>query len=214
MSGKGKKGKGCLKIFLIALAVIVALFVILMIIAVNSGTDSNTNPSNVNTSENNNSQSENNEIVSENVVFDVTRFIDATPDKVVEIMGEPEDKEDWNYKSGKGDIPLTSYYYDNDNYNFIFYQGKISRLELFCNDKAPYTFNVNDEMSIIKSFGINPQSSYEKYVDTGVTLRFSNVTDNIEDISVYDVDKNAGTYDMIYFTYNDYNKAYSASKTV
>lgn len=188
---KKPKKRGCLKIFLITLAVIFALIVVVFVIAINSDTDTtNTDVSDAN----------------DNVIFDVTQFANVTPEQLVSIMGEPEDIDEWNYKSEKGDIPLTSYCYDNDNYEFIFHEGKISKLELYCNNgKELYPFNANDKTPVLNALGIVPGNDCEKYVNNDMVLRYSDVTEDIEDVSIYDIDKTNGTCDTIHITYDDYN---------
>lgn len=51
-------------------------------------------------------------------------------------------------------------------------------------------------------FGIEPTKRIKKIADTGVTYKFSPVSDKIAEFDIFNLDENDKTFDTIYITYN------------
>lgn len=56
--------------------------------------------------------------------------------------------------------------------------------------------------NVFKMFNITVKDSARKVVDTGVTYKFSPVSDTVAEFEVYNFDSEKHTFDSVYITYN------------
>jgi len=152
MSNETKKKKsGCL----IALVVVIAFFAFATILAVifsdKSKSEQSSTPADV------------------KVVLDATSFIDGnrtiSESKLVEMKGEPDEIEEWNYKGLSKTYPLRTLHYGN--YAFHFNSDRLQRISI--SEDIPYA-NKDD---ILKMFGLKKYSD-SKITDTNAAYRVSN----------------------------------------
>ena len=136
------------------------------------------------------------------VILDTSKFSRISLQELKNELGEPKLVEDWNNQTSKGDFPMQIYGYDlSDSYaEFILYEDSVVKLHLFAG--TPWEVKGSNPDNIFAMFGIEPDERAKKTVDTGVTYKFSPVSDKVAEVEVYNYDKEAKTFDTLYVTYN------------
>lgn len=184
---------GCFT-FLIALFIICG---ILTLIAFLFGGDS------LSTNNAESTSSNNSEI---KALIDVNKFARITSEELINLMGDPEEIEDMNYKSPNGNTyPTKTYYYNENKYQFLVIDNSVVRMNIFSekyNDKDGRSFEFKDEESIFALFSIKTSKNIEKIKDTNYALRYHLVSDKIAEVWVPLMDKQKGIFDEIKITYN------------
>lgn len=92
--------------------------------------------------------------------------------------------------------------YDFEDYygEFFLYEDKVVKLHLFSDSEWKIEGSKFD--NIFTMFAIVPGENARKTVDTGVTYKFSPVSDKVAQVEIYNYDKDNRTFDTIYVTYN------------
>lgn len=128
------------------------------------------------------------------------QFSRVTPDELITIMGEPESKDDWNYDSGVGTFPTTTYSYNSGDDEFLVIDNAVVRYSHY--NKVTF----NDTSDLFYMFGVETQEGMTLKADTDYAMRYGSVSDKVEDFWVLDIEpkeKTAGiikiTYDTSYF---------------
>lgn len=103
------------------------------------------------------------------VILDATSFIDGnrtiSESKLIEMKGEPDEIEEWNYKGLTANYPLRTLHYGN--YAFHFNSDRLQRISI--SEDIPYT----SKDDILKMFGLKKYSN-SKITDTNAAYRVSN----------------------------------------
>ncbi len=174
----------------------VALVIIILIIAfaiIMATLPKKSTSSNINTSHN---------ITIPLEVLDCSAFNRISVDVLCEKLGNPKGVEDWNNINSKGEFQMQIYTYDIKDFyaEFIIYEDTVVKLRLFSNSE--WTIESAKFNDIFAMFGIEPGDDIRKTVDTGVTYKFSPVSDEVAEFEVYDYDKNNATFKIVYVTYD------------
>lgn len=143
------------------------------------------------------------------IIIDVTQFSRINSAKLIEIMGQPEIIEDfeWLVPSTNKNIAGKLYIYEKNKFEFVLFDDTVARLNVYSGqfwgyDDSTMEFKKNDD--IFHLFGIEPSEQLKKVGDTGYALRYKGVTDEIDDMWIQDIkDKTFGvakfTYDSTYY---------------
>lgn len=133
------------------------------------------------------------------VVFNTNEYSRISTDELKSKLGEPSSIEDWNSETSKGTFQMQIYTYkqDEDYYEFISYDDIVVKVHCFGNWK--YNKNKDD---IFTMFGIEPGKDAKKTVDTGVTYKFSPVSNKVAEFEVFNFNEDERSFDTVYITYN------------
>lgn len=135
-------------------------------------------------------------------ILDCSKFSRISTNELKTELGEPKRIDSWNNQNSKGTFPMEIYTYDfNDFYGeFIIYENQIVKLRLFSNSK--WEVEGSNADNIFAMFGIVPGENAKKTVDTGITYKFSPVSDKVAEIEFYNYEKKNKSFDTVYVTYN------------
>lgn len=141
------------------------------------------------------------------VIIDTTQFSGVSSEELTNVMGEPESIEDYEWKipsSGKG-IVGKLYIYDNNKYEFLLFDDKVARLNVYSGVYWGYddtTFSFNSGKEVMKSFGIiNTYKNMARTVNTGVVEKYEPVTEGVQVVEIHDIKDD--TFGLIRFTYDN-----------
>lgn len=136
------------------------------------------------------------------VILDCSKFSRISADELKNELGEPKSVDDWNNQTSKGEFQMQIFTYDFEDYygEFFLYEDKVVKLHLFSDSEWKIEGSKSD--NIFTMFGIVPGENARKTVDTGVTYKFSPVSDKVAQVEIYNYDKDNRTFDTIYVTYN------------
>lgn len=113
-------------------------------------------------------------------IIDVTQFSRITQEELVSIMGEPDSKEEWVFKRTETEsYDTTSYYYDNEKFEFMVIDGKVVR---FTYNGKPNEYD--SEKELFELFNIKTDTGIAKVAETPAAIRFQKVSDKIDDFWV------------------------------
>jgi len=178
--------KGCM----VGCLSIIGIFVLLIIIGAIVGNNENS-PKNIDKSV--------------ELVIDVNQFSRISSSELVEIMGEPEKIEDyeWRVPSTNESIVGKMYIYDKNKYEFILFDDMVARLNIYSGsymgyDNSKMTFK--NEKDIFAMFAIEPNERLKKIADTNYALRYSPVSDKVADVWIQEI--NGNEFGIAKITYN------------
>lgn len=136
------------------------------------------------------------------VVLDCSKFSCISTDELKNELGEPNDIEDWNNQTSKGEFQMQIFTYDFEGYygEFILYEDKVVKLHLISDSEWKIEGSKFD--NIFTMFGIVPSDNARKTVDTGVTYKFSPVSNKVAQVEIYNYNKDNRAFDTLYVTYN------------
>ncbi len=136
------------------------------------------------------------------VVLDCSKFSRISTDELKTELGEPERTEDWNNQTSKGDFQMQILTYDFEGFygEFILYENTVVKLRLF--SESQWQVEGSNSDNIFAMFGIVPSENAKQTVNTGVTHKFSPVSDKVAEVEFYNYDKESKTFDTVYVTYN------------
>ena len=109
-------------------------------------------------------------------ILDVHEFCGISEAQLIEKMGEPESREEWNYEVGNLYSPIISCFYNNNRFEFMLNNDQVQRISIHADsynhtDGEPFTFESKDD--ILLMFGIAPENiKYAIKVDTNSALRY------------------------------------------
>lgn len=110
------------------------------------------------------------------VLLDVQQFAGISEEALIEKMGEPESREEWNYNNGVMSYPMVSCVYENNRFEFLLNNDQVLRISVHADsynslDGEPFTFAEKED--VLKMFGIDPKDTkYAKKTDTNSALRY------------------------------------------
>lgn len=139
-------------------------------------------------------------------VIDATRFSKINSAELIKIMGEPESIEDyeWAIPSTQKSIVGKLYIYEKNKYEFVLFEDVVARLNAYSGVHWGYdesTFRFKTGKDVMESFGIS--ETYRNMVrtdNTGYMERYKPVAEGIDEVEIYDIDKD--TFGSIHITYN------------
>lgn len=109
-----------------------------------------------------------------NIVFDAQRFmfIDSTTGsyltvsekELLDMIGTPDNIDEWNYESSGMVYPIRSLSYDNGKYVYEFNNDHLMRIQIF--EQIPY----NEKSELLELFNLRKESN-SKTIDTGTSYR-------------------------------------------
>lgn len=112
------------------------------------------------------------------VLLDVQQFAGISEQELIEKMGEPETREEWNYESVFSIFPMVSCYYSNNRFEFLLNNDHVVRVSIHAdtyNSLDGESFTFTEKEDILKMFGIDPKDvKYAKLTDTNSALRYEN----------------------------------------
>ncbi|MFF2179421.1 hypothetical protein ACFVT8_23660 [Lysinibacillus sp. NPDC058147] len=142
-------------------------------------------------------------------IINATQFSKINSAQLVEIMGKPEKVEnyEWLVPKTKQSIVGKLYIYEKNKFEFLLFDDVVTRLNVYSGQYWGYddsTMNFEKKDDIFPLFGIEPNKQLKKVADTNYALRYSPVSDKIDDVWIQEIeDKNFGiakfTYDSNYF---------------
>ena len=138
-------------------------------------------------------------------IVDSKKFALVSSEKLIGLMGQPKDVEEWNFTTSKGTFPAKTYSYDTEyHYEFLVIDNKVVRMNCYSlkywngnGESIKYT-SKND---IPRIFGVTEEMGVPS--DTGYAIRWSNLTGSIKDFWVINVDDTAKTIDGVKVTYDE-----------
>lgn len=140
-------------------------------------------------------------------IIDVNQFSRISSSELKTIMGVPEKIEGYSGISPKtkGKIKGKVYVYQNGKYDFILFDDKVVRMNIYSDkykDKTKQPIAFRNEDDIFNLLGITPSKNIKKVTDNGYVLRYQLVSDKIADVWIVDVDKENKTFNNAKITYD------------
>lgn len=142
-------------------------------------------------------------------IFHAPDYSRISSSELIEKMGEPTNIEEWNNKTLKGDILLTTYTYDSDeiHYEFVVAEDVVVRVTLYSsewwnNEGEPFKYINEDKSDLRYLFGISDLGEHAKVEDNNVNYRITQVSDKIARFNVIDIDSENKTFGLAKITYN------------
>lgn len=139
------------------------------------------------------------------VIIDVNQFSRISSLELVEIMGEPQKIEDYEWSVPKTGESIVGklYIYEDSKYEFILFDDKVVKLDMYSGtfmgyDDSRYSFN--SEKDIFAMFNIEPNNNMKKTADTNYALRYSPISETVADVWIQEISDNQ--FDIAKFTYN------------
>ncbi|MGE7916329.1 hypothetical protein [Lysinibacillus xylanilyticus] len=139
------------------------------------------------------------------LIIDATQFSRINSSQLVKIMGEPEKIEDYKWSVPKTGQSIVGklYIYEKNKYEFILFDDSVVRLNIYSGqywgyDESTMTFEKKED--IFPLFGIEPNKQLKKVADTNYALRYSPVSDKIDDMWIQEIDDK--TFEIAKFTYD------------
>lgn len=142
-------------------------------------------------------------------IIDATQFSKINSTQLVGIMGEPEKIEDFEWTVPKTNQSIVGklYIYEKNKFEFILFDDIVTRLNVYSGQYWGYDDSImkfEEKDDIFPLFGIEYNNQIKKVADTNFALRYSPVSDKIEDMWIQEIeDKSFGiakfTYDLTYF---------------
>lgn len=110
------------------------------------------------------------------VLLDASQFAGISEETLIEKMGEPESREEWNYNDGIMVYPMVSCVYENNRFEFLLNNDQVLRISVYADsynslDGEPFTFVEKED--VLKMFAVDPKDAkYAKKTDTNSALRY------------------------------------------
>ncbi|MCI8342078.1 MAG: hypothetical protein HFE62_02525 [Firmicutes bacterium] len=97
-------------------------------------------------------------------------------------------------------MQIFTYEFEGFYGEFILYEDTVAKLRLFSDSQ--WQVEGSNPDNIFAMFGIIPGENVKQTVNTGVTHKFSPVSDKVAEVEFYNYDKENKSFDMVYVTYN------------
>lgn len=147
----------------------------------------------------------NNETDKVDKLIDANQFSRISAEELVDIMGEPNSIEDYEWRVPKTGESIVGklYIYEDNKYEFILFDNQLVRLNVYSgsfmwNSEEKFTFE--NEESIFKMFNISPNEHLKKVVDNNLTLRYTPVSDKVAEVWIQEIENNQ--FEIAKITYN------------
>lgn len=134
------------------------------------------------------------------MIVDANKFSNISYQQLSKLMGGPGEKDKSGiklYKASGDSIVGDIYYYNNDKYEFIVADNKVVRFDYTNADHIKFT----DDSSLFQMFGLKKAGTDEigNYV---TALRYSDVSNKIQEFWVSGIDSDKNTFDEALITYD------------
>jgi len=142
-----------------------------------------------------------------NVVFDAMQIAGISEKELISLLGEPKQKEEWNWLYGDATYPVTTFEYQDgqNSYEVLIYEAKVIRLNYFSekyNNINGKSLTYKKKTDLLRMFNITAGDELQVKGDTGYALRFGTVNEKIADFWVALMDDEAKTVDEVKITYD------------
>lgn len=132
------------------------------------------------------------------MVVDAKKFYRVSAEKLVELKGKPQSKDNWNFDSSNGKTyKATTYGYDNGNIEFLLIDGKVVRFTHY-----PQEQKFTSDNDLFKMYGITPSGEMKKS-GNGLTFKYNSLADGTPELWLTlaedQIDTVKITYDLRYF---------------
>lgn len=140
------------------------------------------------------------------VIIDSTQFSGLTSDELVNIMGEPESIEDYEWSIPKTNESVIGklYIYEKNKYEFVLFDDVVARLNVYSGSYWGYdnsTFEFSTGKEVLKSFGISETyKNIQRTDNTGYMERYKPVSEGIDEVEIYEINDKA--FSFIHITYD------------
>jgi len=140
-----------------------------------------------------------NEVQDVDLIVDASQFSRITSAELVNVLGEPNNIENWNYKITESkSYDAVTYTYQNDQvYEFMLIDDQVVRFTI---DSSSAPINFKNEGEIFPMFGITPSENLKKIQTAPSIIRYHLVSNKIAEVWIPDVKDES--FGMIKFTYN------------
>ncbi|MCF6466344.1 hypothetical protein [Clostridium sp. Cult2] len=145
-----------------------------------------------------------NYIDEDSIYIDVNQFSRISSKELIEIMGEPNSKDDWNNLTDRGEFLIEIYNYDG--YAFFIADDSVVRMNIY--SEKYYDFDgkgieFSSEESIFHMLNIPVDYDRIKRTEnTGYALRYSPVSDKVAEIWCIGIDEEESSIEEIKVTFN------------
>ncbi|KOS68371.1 hypothetical protein AEA09_07245 [Lysinibacillus contaminans] len=138
-------------------------------------------------------------------IIDATKFSRISSAQLIEIMGEPEyvDEYNWLVPSTGKEIPAKTYIYEGNKYEFMVIEDAVTRMSIYSGTYMGYddtSFEFKNDEDLFSMFNIQPSDDLKKVADTGAALRFTPVSEKVAELWVLEIEKN--NFGIAKITYN------------
>lgn len=139
-------------------------------------------------------------VQSTKLIVDANKFSNISYQQLSKLMGGPGEKDKSGiklYKSSGDSIVGDIFYYENDKYEFIVADNKVVRFDYTNTGHTKFT----DDSSLFQMFGLKKAGNDEigNYV---TALRYSNVSNKIQQFWISSIDSDKKTFDEALITYD------------
>jgi hypothetical protein len=140
--------------------------------------------------------------VDNEVIIDAIQFAGISEAQLIELLGEPDSKENWSFTSSTGqNQEAVIFSYGDENTEFIVIGGKVVRFTYYGSGEK-----YRDGEHALSLFGIKSGPDITVVANTGSAIRYQKVNKSVEEFWVVDdleEDNTLGTvkitYDLRYF---------------
>lgn len=143
-------------------------------------------------------------ITEDSIYIDVNQFSRITEEELIEIMGEPKAKNEWNNTTERGEFLIEILEYDG--YDFFIADDSVVRMNIYSDkyynfDKEGIKFTSEEGIFQMLNIPVN-QGKIKRTVDTGHSLRYSPVSDKVADVWCIGIDEEVNSIEEIKVTFN------------
>lgn len=120
-----------------------------------------------------------------NQAMDVSQYSRITPNELIAKLGKPLRKDDWIFKSSKGQkYSATSYNYEFDYYpiEFIVINNAIVRMNVHASENKDYQLDIEIHKDVLSLTGIIPSKNMITLIENSVTARYSSVSEDVGEV--------------------------------
>lgn len=133
------------------------------------------------------------------IIIDASQFNNINPNQLVELMGQPELIEEWEFKlSENRSYDVKTYLYNDDAYEFMIIDNKVVRFT-YNGQRIDY----QNSIKLIRLFNLEIDDGIKLVREDSSIIRYQNVNNYVDDFWVTIFDDNITlkiTYDMKYFS--------------
>jgi len=137
-------------------------------------------------------------------LIDVNQFSRISPEELIEIMGEPNSRDEWDNLTSRGRVLIEIYEYDG--YDFFIADNSVVRMNIYSEkyynpDGDGIKFSTEEDIFHMLNIPID-YDRIKKIADTGYALRYSPVSDKVADVWCVGIDKDNNSIEEIRVTFN------------
>lgn len=144
------------------------------------------------------------------IIEDVIQYSEISEEKLISIMGEPAEREEWVNKTSKGNFKMTTLSYNRENgyYEFNIANNSVVGLNIYSNmfwKKEGENFRYyGTKQDICNLFNFELSNTAKIVGNTGYAYRIEDADNKIDDFWILDIDSNSKTFGLVKIKYNSY----------